>query len=71
MICNYDLEDLNHFGFWCAGYSDLRGKEQLLQQSYIQDEEYLLGQLLFVNSDKIKEVLHRFWKIRERKRTTQ
>ena len=69
VMCNHDWEDLNHFVFWCAGYSDLlRGKERLLQQPYIQDEEYLLGQLLFVNSDRIKEVLHRFWKIREKKK---
>ena len=73
VMCNHDWEDrpINHFVFWCAGYSDLRGKERLLQQPYIQDEEYLLGQWLFVNSDRIKEVLHIFWKLREKKRTTQ
>ena len=58
-MCNHDLENLNHFVFWCTGYSDLRGKEQLLQQPYIQDEEYLLGQLLFENSDRIKEILYK------------
>ena len=71
VMCNHDWEDLNHFVFWCGGYSDLRRKERLLQQPYIQDKEYLLGHLLFVDGDTIKEVLHRFWKIREKKRTTQ
>ena len=57
--------------FWCAGYGDIKEKEPLLQQPYIQDENHLLGRLLFKNSDKIKETLYRFWTIREKKRTTQ
>ena len=70
-MCDSDLENLNHFILWCTGYSEIRNSEPLLQQPYIQDEELILGRLLFANAENFKETLYKFWKIRERKRTTQ
>ena len=72
-VCDCDKEDLIHFILWCTGYSDLREREPLLQQPYIEDEEHLVGQLLFEKekSGKIKELLYKSWKRREFIRTTQ
>ena len=72
-MCDVNYEDLNHFILWCPGYQDIRAKETLFQQPYIENEETLIGQLLFEEGkrDKVKEILYNFWRKRENKRTAQ
>ena len=72
LMCDNSMENLNHFLLWCrpTGYSEIRTKEPLLQQPYVQDEEYLMGQLLFEEDkrEKIKETIYKFWRERETKK---
>ena len=67
MMCNENLEDLNHFMLWCTGYAEVRKEEPLLQQPFIEDEENLVGHLLFEKGEEIKNILYKFWRIRDRK----
>ena len=70
IMCGCDMEDLIHFILWCQGYWEMRIKEPLFQQPYVEDEVYLVGQLLFEKNkrDKVKDTLYQFWKKRELKR---
>ena len=54
------------------GDRDGNGKDKiciLLQHSYIQDEQKIIGELLFEKklSKHKKETIYKFWKIREQK----
>ena len=68
-MCEFEREDLNHFILWCVGYQDLRAGEPLFQQPYIENEDQLIGQLLFEekNRDQVKDILYKFWRKREGK----
>ena len=64
VMCDCEVENLNHFILRCEGYWEERAKEPLFQQPYIEDEEHLIGQLLFQENkrDKVKEILYKFWR---------
>ena len=70
IMCECEYEDLNHFILWCTGFLEERRKVLLLQQPYVEDEERLIGELLFEEKkrEKTKETIYKFWKIREKKR---
>ncbi|KAK4328188.1 hypothetical protein Pmani_001395 [Petrolisthes manimaculis] len=50
-------------------YQEERREETLMQQPYIEDEDRILGELLFEekNLKKTKEVFYKFWRKREKK----
>ena len=69
-LCSAELEDLHHFILWCPGYLEERRKEPRLQQPYEEDEDKIIGNVLFAqeNWEGPKEVIYRMWKAREKKR---
>ncbi len=56
---------------FCYGGQGIRKRESSvkLQQPYIQEEEEIVGRLLFENTEiqETKRVIDSFWKIREKK----
>ncbi|KAK4327080.1 hypothetical protein Pmani_002424 [Petrolisthes manimaculis] len=68
-MCGAPVEDLKHFILWCPEYQEERREETLMQQPYIEDEDRILGELLFEekNLKKTKEVFYKFWRKREKK----
>ncbi len=66
-LCGYDKEDLKHFLLWCPAYHQPRQKNKNLQQPYEEDQEKIIGKLLFEeNTRETKETIFEFWKIREK-----
>ena len=73
LLCDWTLEDLKHFLLWCPGYTEIRKKTILLQRPYIENEENLIGHLLF-NEQSIhesKEIVYEMWKKREKQRKNE
>ncbi len=71
-MCGSEKEDLKHFLLSCPEYSDERQKNTKLQQPYQEEEENIIGEILFVNNiDETKETIYKFWKIREKKMKQQ
>lgn len=70
MMCSEKIENINHFILWCTAYTKERSKDKNFQRPYIENEEYLIGYLLFEDkiSDQTKETIYKFWKIREKRR---
>ena len=68
-MCGSPLEDIKHFILNCTGYEKERRQCPSLQQPYREDEESIIGELLFDNRniEKSKEVLNSFWMKREEK----
>ena len=66
IMCNWGWEDLNNFLLWCTEYSVSRNKI-IMQRSYIQEEEKIIGQLLFSEKhiEENKEIVHEMWMKRE------
>ena len=66
-MCGAENENLNHFLLWCTKYNEKRNKCWKLQRPYIEDEDQVIGELLFDNlcSEQSKEVIYNFWKKRE------
>ena len=64
-ICNdtNQIEDISHFMLHCSGYIEERKVFGDLQQPYIEDEDTIIGRLLFEkrNIEKKKEYLHSIW----------
>ena len=69
IMCDYEYEDLNNFLLYCPAYNQQRNKILMLQRPYIQDEQKIIGELLFEKklSEHKKETIYIFWKIREQK----
>ena len=69
VMCGHEKEDLTHFLLYCDGYSEERAKNTVLQRPYIENEENLIGQLLFENSvlEQSKLTIYKFWQIRDKK----
>ncbi len=66
-LCGYDKENLNHFLLWCAAYSQPRQRNKNLHQPYEEDQEKIIGKLLFQDDAReTKETIYEFWKIREK-----
>ncbi len=71
-MCGSEKEDLKHFILWCPAYSEERQKNIILQQPYQDEEEHVIGELLFGNSiEQTKKTIQKFWKIREKKMKLQ
>ena len=72
-MCEEEKEDLKHFLLWCPAYSDVRQKNIKLQQPYKEEEDDIIGELLFGNEniEETKITIHKFWKIREKKMKEQ
>ncbi len=74
LFCDWTLEDLKHFLLWCpAGYEEIRKKTILLQRPCTENEEYIIGQLLF-NEQTIQEskaIVYEMWKKREKQRKNE
>ena len=67
-LCGYEKEDLRHFLLWCPSYVLPREKNEALHQPYEENEENIIGKLLFGNNiKKNKETIYECWKIREAK----
>ena len=69
IMCGNTMEDLQHYILHCPAYREERAKTTILQQPYQEDENTVIGELLF-NRTKIEEsktLLHKFWKIRTKK----
>lgn len=65
-MCEGENENLNHFILWCRGYEEERRGNLLTQQPYIEDEDKLIGELLFgEKKEEVKELIYKFWKKRE------
>lgn len=69
LMCGDNLEDLKHFLLYCPAYDQERGKTMILQRPYQEDEEEILGKLLFEKktTEETKTMIHRFWLIRKEK----
>ena len=69
IMCGDELEDLSHFILHCPAYNEDRGRLPALQRPYQQDEDFVIGKVLFGSSEieNIKTTLHKFWQTRERK----
>ncbi len=73
IFCDWTLENLTHFLLWCpAGYNEIRLKSKVLQRPYIENEENIIGQLLFneTNIQETKEIVYEMWKKREKQKDT-
>ena len=68
-ICGAETENLNHFLLWCPEYSEERRKYQIIQRPYIEEEENIIGDLLFKdkNIKVAKIIINEIWKKREKK----
>ena len=68
-LCGSALEDLKHFILHCSAYEEERKANSVLQQPYQEDEEEIIGQLLFnkENLEKSKILLETFWRKRTKK----
>ncbi len=67
-MCGNDNEYLKHFLFWCPAYSADRQKNIKLQQPFQEEENNIIGDLLFGNNiGEAKETVQKFWKISENK----
>ena len=68
-LCSAEIEDLQHFLQWCPAYGEVRKTEIRLQQPYEEEENSVIGRLLFAeeNWERAKETIYRMWKIREKK----
>ncbi len=64
IMCVAEREDLKHFVMWCQEYNQERIKHPKLGRPYREDEDWIIGDLLFYNDDIeiTKEILHAFWK---------
>ncbi len=49
-ICDAEKEDLNHFSLWCPELNEERIKCTKLQRPYIENQENIIGDLLFNKS---------------------
>ncbi len=69
-MCGAEREDLKHFVMWCPEYNQERINHPKLRRPYREDEDWIIGDLLFDNDDIeiTKEILHAFWKKREKKK---
>ncbi len=57
------------FLLWCPGYDEIRIKSILLQRPYIENEEYIIGQLLLNELiQETKDLVYERWKKREKQR---
>lgn len=67
LMCEWTYEDLKHFLLWCTGYGEIRKKSRLLQRPYIEDEENIIGHILFndENLQDTKDTVYEVWKKRE------
>ena len=67
-MCGAEREDLKHFVLWCPEYNQERIKHEKLQRPYQEDEDWIIGDLLFDNNDieTTKKMLHDFWKKRKK-----
>ena len=75
-LCGEETENLEHFLLHCPGYTEERRKIDKLQQPYQENKEELIGKILyeFENKEEIentKEIIHKFWKIRDKKIRTE
>ncbi len=59
-----------NFLLWCPGYDEIRIKSILLQRPYIENEEHIIGQLLFneLRIQETKDLVYELWKKREKQR---
>ena len=66
-MCGAEMEDLEHFILWCPAYTEIKMKEPLYQQPYIEDTCSVLGNLLFnkQNIDRVKKILYSCWQKRK------
>ena len=69
-MCSNSREDLINFILWCPAYLEKRQKCTRLQQSYIENEQKIIGQFLLKNENikETKDIIKTFWNIREKKR---
>ncbi len=67
-MCDCECGDLVHFLLWCPVYNEERPKCRELQRPYIENEEEIMGNFLFIsdNIEKVKKTIHSFRKIREK-----
>ena len=70
IMCQNNYEDLNHFVLQCPAYEEERRKNPVLQRPYPQDEDQVIGELIFNNSriEETKSTLNSFWRTREIRR---
>ncbi len=72
IFCDWTLENLTHFLLCCPGYSEIRQKSKVFQRPYIENEDNIIGQLLFneTNIQETKEIVYEMWKKREKQLDT-
>ena len=67
-LCNDENEDLAHFLLRCPEFAEERKKNPRLQQPYEENEEKIIGRLMFGEDvEEMKKTIYAFWKIREEK----
>lgn len=72
-MCNSELENLNHFLLRCPAYANERKKILQTERLNTEEEEDIIGELLFEEEEFIEEtktVIHEMWKKKERQRRT-
>ena len=69
VMCEWEYENLAHFLLQCPAYREERRENLVLQQPYKENEDNIIGKLLFNGQyiEKNKKTIIKFWKIREKK----
>ncbi len=71
-MCGNEKEDLQHFVLHYPAYQEERRWHPGLQQPYQEDEDQVIGRILFENEntniENTKETITKFWHKREKRR---
>ncbi len=69
-MCDSELENLTHFLLQCPAYEIERKKILQIERLNTEEEEDILGELLFKEEliEETKPVIYEMWKKRERQR---
>ncbi len=70
VMCGNEREDLQHFTLHCPAYQEERRRHPGLQRPYQEDEDQVIGRILFENAniENTKETVTKYWQEREKKR---
>ena len=69
-MCDWGWELFNHFLLWCATYNNISNKTIVLQRQNIQEEENIIGQLLF-SAKHEKDYGYNAWDVDEEETPTK
>ncbi len=74
VMCGNEREDMQHFILHCPAYQEERRRHPGLQRPYQEEEDQVIGSILFENEntniENTKEAITKFWHQREKKRTS-